>query len=402
MMNKIQIIYCSNLVSNNKMNYLLNTSFKAPFQSSFKFHKLLTEGFSMNNCEVSAISSIPVNHTSHNRLFWTCQNEYTNGIHFYYLPFINLYVIKAIMIFLSSFFMVLFFRIRSKFKAQIICDVLLSGNSTGAILACKITHGKIIGIITDLPELLQETVSNRKQSLIDKLKITLNNAILNHYDGYIFLTSPMNLKINKNNKPYKIIEGLVDSKLVYSFKVTNKLKKQIILYSGGLYEKYGVKMLLEAFMKIKEENLVLIILGHGDMVDDLIKYSIMDERIKYYGVLPNEKVIELQQNATLLVNPRPSKEEFTKYSFPSKNMEYMASGTPLVTCKLSCIPMDHYRYIFTFEDESINGFAQTLKNILSLPEEVLLAKGHECREYVMREKNNVIQSKKILQLFQEL
>ena len=36
--------------------------------------------------------------------------------------------------------------------------------------------------------------------------------------------------------------------------------------------------------------------------------------------LRNDRVVEEQLRATLLVNPRPTTEAFTKYSFPSKNM----------------------------------------------------------------------------------
>jgi hypothetical protein len=36
--------------------------------------------------------------------------------------------------------------------------------------------------------------------------------------------------------------------------------------------------------------------------------------------LRNDRVVEEQLRATLLVNPRPTAEAFTKYSFPSKNM----------------------------------------------------------------------------------
>ena len=36
--------------------------------------------------------------------------------------------------------------------------------------------------------------------------------------------------------------------------------------------------------------------------------------------LRNDRVVEEQLRATLLVNPRPTAAAFTKYSFPSKNM----------------------------------------------------------------------------------
>jgi glycosyltransferase involved in cell wall biosynthesis len=134
----------------------------------------------------------------------------------------------------------------------------------------------------------------------------------------------------------------------------------------------------------------------------LPEYCKMDERIKYFGVVPNDKVIEAQLKATLLVNPRPSNVEFVKYSFPSKNMEYMASGTPMVTTALPGMPDEYYNYVFIFSEETIEGFATTLKRILALSEETLQWKGEKCKSFVMEKKNNIIQTKKVLNLFRRI
>ena len=61
-------------------------------------------------------------------------------------------------------------------------------------------------------------------------------------------------------------------------------------------------------------------------------------RIEFLGMLPRTDVLELQSKATILVNPRQPVGDFTKYSFPSKTIEYMASGTPLLMYKLPGIP----------------------------------------------------------------
>lgn len=69
------------------------------------------------------------------------------------------------------------------------------------------------------------------------------------------------------------------------------------------------------------------------MENDIRKYEKIDNRNKYFRVVPNQAVAEEELKATLLVNLRPSNEEFTKYSFPSKNMEYMVLGTPTLTTR---------------------------------------------------------------------
>lgn len=59
-----------------------------------------------------------------------------------------------------------------------------------------------------------------------------------------------------------------------------------------------------------------------------------DRRIQYLGSIPHDEILQLQRTASLLVNPRTPEGIYTKYSFPSKTMEYLASGTP--TLYMNC------------------------------------------------------------------
>ena len=85
----------------------------------------------------------------------------------------------------------------------------------------------------------------------------------------------------------------------------------------------------------------------------------------------NEEVVSAELEASLLINPRPTHEEFTKYSFPSKNMEYMASGTPVLTTKLPGMPADYYPYVFLVNDESAEGMAKAYRDVLEKTEQYL-------------------------------
>jgi hypothetical protein len=73
----------------------------------------------------------------------------------------------------------------------------------------------------------------------------------------------------------------------------------------------------------------------------------------------------------------------------------MLSGTPLVTTKLCGIPDEYFQYVYTFEQETIEGFAKTLIKILSIPEEELIIKGKEAQDFVLKNKNNIIQAQRI-------
>ena len=96
--------------------------------------------------------------------------------------------------------------------------------------------------------------------------------------------------------------------------------------------------------------------------------------------------------------PRPSGEAFTAYSFPSKNLEYMVSGTPVLTTKLSGMPREYDDYAYLFTDESVEGMAQTLEETLALPRETLHEKGQQAKAFVLANKSNRAQAKRVLAL----
>lgn len=380
------------------MDYLLITGKNPPMQSTFKFHKLFAEGFVANGFDVISLSTIPVTQSSHKKRVWSKKNEFEGGILYHYPTFINLVIIKHIMVFIYTFFYILPFAFFKRNKIFLCINSLDYSMAAGALCASKLVKIKSIGIVTDLPHLIQRTLNVSKLSFLEKNSNNLFNLTINWFDALVLLTSQMNKVINKKARPYCIIEGLVDINLKYTRTHRRKEYPRIIMYSGGLFETYGIKLLLDAFTNLPFKDIQLSIYGKGDMEKEIIDYCKKDNRILYHGLVSNEKIVEEQQYATLLVNPRPSKEEFTEYSFPSKNIEYMASGTPVLTTRLRGIPKEYEENVFMFDQETIEGFEKTLRHILSLPANILARKGQRAREFVLNHKNNKTQVEKVINL----
>ena len=161
-------------------------------------------------------------------------------------------------------------------------------------------------------------------------------------------------------------------------------------------EIFGILHLIEAFKNIDSPNYRLIICGIGDSEEEIKKSSELDSRIDFLGQLKREDVLSLQKKATVLVNPRQNNEEFTKYSFPSKNLEYLSSGIPLVAYKLDGIPDEYDKYINYVPDNSTDAFASVIQKICELPVGERTEMGRRARDFVLEEKNNVKQTKRIL------
>lgn len=397
-MQKINILYLSNLCSPHIMDYLLSSSKIKPGQEAQKFHYLLTTGFSINdNCNIETLNVLPVISKSHSKRFWRVKSEMVGNVKYFYATFINLPFIKDFMTLTYSFIKVaLWIRNYKKKDKVIICDILRLSSTLAALVICKLTKTKIIAIVTDIPGFMMfgQKQHSSKKSFIN----ILGQALITKYDGYILLTEQMNSIVNPKNKPYIIMEGLVDVNMIHIKNVLDlKTKERILIYAGGIYERFGIKKLIDSFMKLADSDLRLHIFGPGDMQKDMPEYMVRDNRIQYFGIVPNQEVVDNELKATLLVNPRPTNEEFTKYSFPSKNMEYMVSGTPLITTQLPGMPEEYKQYVYMFEDESVEGLYCTLKSILAKPLIELHEFGIVAKSFVLKEKSNIVQASRILQ-----
>ena len=392
----MDILYCSTLVSQRILDKLYEASKVKPLYSIQKFHRLVVEGLVSNNQQVEVLSVIPVSPQSQTKKVWFNENEVYCGVKYCYIPFFNIRIIRQICVFFFSFFYTLFWGMKRKKEKRVICDVLNISVCLGSLIASKLIGIKSVGIVTDMPGLM---VGGSK-SFLSNLITRINKSYLGAFDYYVFLTEQMNPVLNIHKRPYIVMEGLVDVDMqIAPHADWIPGMKRNIIYAGGLYEQYGVKMLIEAFMQTSFEDVTFSIYGMGEMEQQIREYEKKDFRIHYYGAVPNSKVVEEELKATLLINPRPTHEDFTKYSFPSKNMEYMVSGTPVLTTRLPGMPVEYYPYVFLFDEETVEGYKRKLEDVLSLPYEQLKEKGELGKRFALDKKNNIVQSMRILNMY---
>ena len=77
-------------------------------------------------------------------------------------------------------------------------------------------------------------------------------------------------------------------------------------------------------------------------------------------------------------------------------MEYLASGTPTLMCKLACIPDEYDDYMINIKDESIKGYRNAIMNILEKDESYLRLLGEKAKQFILKNKTPYEQVKKIL------
>lgn len=361
---------------------------KPAFQAQ-KYHRLLLEGLAAHT-QVDVIANPPVNRQVLSRGFVRMPREQEGGAVYHNLPAVRNPLIKALVVGFGTFFQVLF---RADRNGAVVVDGLNRVTALAALAAARLRRRPCIGIVTDLPEMLSGS----------GMSIRLSQFVIRHCTGYVFLTQAMNDRLNPDGKPYVILEGHADIAMgQVSPSLEEKHKPRVCLYAGGVSRDYGLAELVEGFRLANLPDTQLHIYGPGDYVPELEQIAQQDSRIVYGGMLLSSQVVQREREATLLVNPRPTGEEFVKYSFPSKTMEYMASGTPVLTTDLPGMPPEYHDYVYRIFREDAPGIAQALTQVLSHSDQELLEKGQAARDFVLREKNNVTQAKKILDLLERM
>lgn len=275
-----------------------------------------------------------------------------------------------------------------------------------AVYAKKIDPSiQICLVVPDLPQFMN---LNYKRTLIyDRLKkidIDIFEKNSKFVDSFVLLTDSMKTKLKVGDRPYVVVEGVVNINSANneeSIKHIQSTDNMSVVYTGTLNKKFGVVSLVEAFHNTNIKNAHLKICGRGDSEEIIKTYADKDERIIFLGQLSNTEAVKLQKKATVLVNPRQNNEEFTKYSFPSKNMEYLLTGIPVIAYKLDGIPDDYDNYFYYVKDDSIESLTKMIEEVLLMKEESRKEFGEKARSYVLNEKNNISASKKIINMLKK-
>jgi len=256
-------------------------------------------------------------------------------------------------------------------------------------------------LLPDLVEFMNKPTNLFYKSFVKQSTPVINTA-LKSIDAFVLITSDMQEKLPLDGKKFVVMEGIFDSDNKEENSVTqlSTLEEKVIFYSGHLDRRYGILNLVNAFMLLRDPQLKLVICGDGNSKNEILAAAKIDNRIQYLGQIPRENVLELQKKSFLLVNPRTAEADYTKYSFPSKTLEYLGSGVPTLMYKLPGIPNIYYDFCFTIMDPSVEALKIKIEEILSMDTTELLKKSASAKKFVIENKNPIAQCYKIFELIE--
>ena len=254
---------------------------------------------------------------------------------------------------------------------------------------------KICLVVPDLPQYMNmDAHISLLYRIAKKYDIARFYNLNRKVDSYVLLTDEMKNKIFLNNRPYIVVEGIIDSENLISVKkeqnsIVNEDNLQYIVYTGKMNMKFGVKDLIDSFMAICGENLRLVLCGKGDMEEYICEKAKLDSRIMYVGQISPKEAKNWMYRARVLVNPRKNDQEYTKYSFPSKNIEYLMTGNPVVAYMLDGMPDVYSNFLCIVKD---NNLIEAIENALTFP------KQESFHTYAKYNLSNEVVAKKIINM----
>ena len=256
---------------------------------------------------------------------------------------------------------------------------------------------KVCSIVTDLVD--DRFTSGFHYSLLKRIQNSYEfrqvKSSYNVVDIFILLAEAMTEKIPQASKRHIIIEGIASSSGSNDYEKEDSSHKSI-LYAGTLHKYSCVDELVEAFCMTSNPNYRLVICGSGPLEDYIRKEADRDKRILFKGMLSRNEVLQLQKQSSVLVNPRKPNQEITRFSFPSKTMEYMLSGTPMIGYRLEGIPQEYYPYMYTPKSLKNEDMSNLIDEVLSKPSEELRQRALSAKQFILDNKTAKIQVAKII------
>lgn len=201
-------------------------------------------------------------------------------------------------------------------------------------------------------------------SLARRLYARLQLRVIQKYDVVIGL-SETTKRYLKPNQRFLCVEGGIDQDVYDYFGQVSAEEQQYeesittYMYAGILEPVTGVEMLLKAFSRIDNPAIRLKISGKGSMVKLVQEATEQDHRIIYLGCVPYEEYLSNLKQADVLVNPRNMNLPENENNFPSKIMEYLATGKPIISTRFP--GWEKYNEYINFCNSAIDGLRTALE-----------------------------------------
>lgn len=378
-------------------------------ESSFVFHHMLREGLVENSgTRVHSLVGRAIHPDTHHGRFWPHRTEKA-GPHLVIeeVSVLNSRYFKQLWVGTAFLVATLRWRVRTRKSADkiLIVDAAYVSALPWVLLALTGSRTKKLGLFADIYSYMGDATDARGSATIKHVLIRhLVRRLYARFNGFVLLTKAMNTVVNPLGRPSMVMEGMVSSSTARSAKQAMPAKTEVktVMYAGALRQEYGLDDLLNGFRALRRDDVSLVIYGAGPFSSEIQSAAREDKRVIFGDRITVDAVAHEQKRAWVLANTRRLDDEFTKYSFPSKMLSYMSSGTPVLTTKLSGMPAEYLEHVYLVDGDGASAVTAALEKVLALDSDELNSFGRSAMRFVNESKNNRNQAGRILTFAREL
>lgn len=266
-----------------------------------------------------------------------------------------------------------------------------------SVLAGRISGFKVVAIVADLQVPGQGLLPDTS---LRRLEFWLQTRTLPLCDGLIVLTRRMAEEFAPV-VPFIWMEGALPNDLIAEPAISDGEEPDndagegcVFMYAGGLSELKGVRLLLDAFARVRGTH-ELWITGRGPSAADVERAAKDDPRITYWGFPSEQELRALYQKCDVLINPHSAHHESAHYLFPSKLIEYLGTGKPVISTCSTPEVAEEYGEVLFLADDSPDALAATIESVAGLTAAEREVAGARGRRYVLGRKSWRIQGHRI-------
>lgn len=144
--------------------------------------------------------------------------------------------------------------------------------------------------------------------------------------------------------------------------------QKIFLYQGILTHGRGLDILLETFAQRQADDAVVVIMGHGILLEKVKQYAEKYPLIFFHPSVPYEQIYQYTSSADVGLNTVQNTSLSYYYCFPNKLFEYIQAQLPILTNDLpDCTELVTTNKIgHVIQEYSVVGFQTAINQMLAM------------------------------------
>lgn len=321
-----------------------------------------------------------------------------DGIEITFVPYFNITPIKQLGIGLAIFWKLVRWGWRKRAAPhRVVYTFNLSvPPGTFTLLAARMIRAKAFVWLNDI-NVPGHTVPYSWKWKID---YQIQKWLIPKFDGHVPVSDSI-MEDFAPRRPYVLVEGGVDDAVFTETTIHCGSSAErdlfVVACAGTLNDYNGIPVVLDAFCRLTEKHFRLRIAGGGPLEERVRDAAAKDPRIEYCGFLSFQEVLRFYNSADVLVNMRVTKELNTRYFFPSKMMEYLASGRPVITSNTGNVEEEFKDFVFLLQEESAESLAEKIRYVSTLGKDQREEMGARARRYMEKNKTWKVQARKVIE-----